>query len=99
MSNEEEDQRIVENLIIVRSYLKEYFKVFALTEDQSHQLLYHQFTVVELQPQTQYKLKVSWPQISDKSNTPTKIKHLLISDDVAARMIASKGAYFSWGWH
>lgn len=97
MRNENETQRITENLEVIREYLKAQFKEFNLTEDQTHGSLYHKFTVVKLKPQVQYKLKVAWKEISD--NSPTNIKPLLVNDKVAARMRAAKGDYFSWGWH
>ena len=73
------------DLIIIRSYLKECFSEFDITEDQSYRPFYHKFTVVKLQPPTSYKPQVSWPKIFDKRNAPAKIKRLLVIDDVAAR--------------
>jgi hypothetical protein len=57
------------------------------------------FTVTK-SSEERYKLKVAWPQISDRSNTPAKIKQLLVTNDVASRMRAtSQGEYFAWGNH
>jgi hypothetical protein len=97
MSNEAEREHKEENVAIIRAYLQGEFKGFDISEQPDYPLSYT-FTVTKLKPPTQYKLKMSWPRISDGDYTPAKIKRLLINDDVAARMKAARGEYFSWGW-
>jgi hypothetical protein len=98
MNNEEEDPRMAGNLAAIRTYLKVHFDEFHITEE-SYGPSYHKFTVAKFRPPTSYKLQVTWPKISDSSNTSAKIKRLLVKDDVAAGMRAERGDYFSWGWH
>ena len=97
MSNEEAI-RVQQNQQVIREYLIGQFKGFELT-DTSDRPLSHMFTVTK-SSEERYKLKVAWPQISDRSNTPEKIKQLLVTNDVAGRMRASsQGEYFAWGNH
>jgi hypothetical protein len=97
MSNEEAI-RVQENQEVIREYLIGQFKGFELT-DTPDRPLSHMFTVTK-SPEERYKLKVAWPQISDRSSTPAKIKQLLVTNDVAGRMRAtSQGEYFAWGKH
>ena len=98
MGNEDEETRVKQNQEVIREYLIGQFKGFELT-DTPDRPLSHMFTVTK-SSEEQYKLKVSWPQISDRSNTPVKIKQLLVTHDVASRMRAtSQGEYFAWGKH
>jgi len=97
MSNED-DPHVEANLEVIREYLGSQFKGFELTEkpDRPHS---HTFTVTKSSDE-QYKLKVSWPQLSDKTNSPEMTKQRLVTDDVAGRMKGkSQGEYFSWGKH
>ena len=97
MSNEEAI-RVQENQQVIREYLFGQFKGFELT-DTPDRPLSHMFTVTK-SSEERYKLKVAWPQISDSSNTPAKIKQLLVTRDIAGRMRAtSQGEYFAWGNH
>ncbi|MEO7863830.1 MAG: hypothetical protein ABIU05_26045 [Nitrospirales bacterium] len=98
MGNEDEETRVKQNQEVIREYLIGQFKGFELT-DTPDRPLSHMFTVTK-SSEERYKLKVSWPQISDRSNTPAKIKQLLVTHDVASRMRAtSQGEYFAWGKH
>jgi hypothetical protein len=98
MSNEEEKTRIEQNLQVIREYLIGQFKGFELTEDRSISLDCHKFTVTKPKPLDQYRLKVTWPKLSDGNNAPETNKRLLVTDGVANKMRAtSKGEYFTWG--
>jgi hypothetical protein len=98
MRNEAENALVIENQQVIREYLIGQFKGFELT-DTPDRPLSHMFTVTK-SSEERYKLKVAWPQISDRSNTPAKIKQLLVTNDVASRMRAtSQGEYFAWGNH
>jgi hypothetical protein len=97
MSNED-DPHVEANLEVIREYLRSQFKGFELTEKRDRPLS-HMFTVTKSSDE-RYKLKVSWPQLSDKSNTPERTKQRLVTDDVTGRMKGkSQGEYFSWGKH
>jgi len=97
MSNKEAI-RVEQNQEVIREYLIGQFKGFELT-DTPDRPLSHTFTVTK-SPEERYKLKVTWPQISDRSNTAERIKQLLVTNNVAARMRAtSQGEYFAWGKH
>ena len=97
MSNED-DPHVEANLEVIREYLGSQFKGFELIEKRDGPLSYT-FTMTKSSDE-RYKLKISWPQLSDKSNTPEKTKQRLVTDDVAGRMKGkSQGEYFSWGKH
>jgi hypothetical protein len=96
--SDEEAIRVKQNQQVIREYLIGQFKGFELT-DTPDRPLSHMFTVTK-SSEERYKLKVSWPQLSDKSNTPERTKQRLVTDDVAGRMKGkSQGEYFSWGKH
>jgi hypothetical protein len=97
MSNED-DPHVEANLEVIREYLLSQFKGFELIEKRDAPLSYT-FTVTKSSDE-EYKLKVSWPQLSDQSNTPEMTKQRLVTDDVAGRMKGkSQGEYFPWGKH
>lgn len=95
----EEQDRIHENLKIIREYLMKGFPGFDMTEDTSDPSLCHKFTMTRLKTYEQFKLKVGWPRLSDKSNTPDKTKRSLEHGDVTGKMRKmrdGKGQYFYW---
>jgi hypothetical protein len=95
MSNED-NAHIEANLEAIQEYLCSEFKGFEITEKRDRPLSYT-FTVTRSTDE-RYQLKVSWPQLSDQSNTPEKTKQRLVIDDVAGRMKGkSQGECFSWG--
>lgn len=97
MSNED-DPHVEANLEVIREYLRSQFKGFELTEKRDAPLSYR-FTVTKSSDE-RYQVKVSWPQLSDYSNTPESTKQRLVTDDVAGRMKGkSQGGHFSWGKH
>jgi hypothetical protein len=86
------------NLEVIREYLISQFKGFEVT-DTTNRPLSHTFTATKSSDE-RYQVKVSWPQLSDRSNTPERTKQRLVTDDVAGRMKGtSQGEYFSWGKH
>ena len=94
MTNDDEE-RVQENLEVIQGYLLSQFKGFDQT-DTSNRPDSHTFTVTRFYDES-YKLKVSWKQLSDRSNTPDKIKERLVIDDVAGRMRRkSQGETFWW---
>jgi hypothetical protein len=95
MSNEN-NAHIEANLEVIREYLIGQFKGFELT-DTPDRPISHTFTVTKSSDE-RYQLKVSWPQLSDQSNTSEWTKERLVIGDVAGRMKGkSQGEYFSWG--
>ena len=97
MSNKDEAY-IEANLEVIREYLIDQFKGFELTEKRDAPLS-HTFTVTKSADE-RYHLRVSWPQLSDESNTPERTEQRLVTDDVAGRMKGkSQGEYFPWGKH
>lgn len=97
MSNEEK-AHIEANLEVIREYLIGQFKGFELI-DKSDGAFGHLFTVTKSSDE-RYQLKVSSPQLSDKSNTSERTKERLVTDDVSGRMKGkSQGEYFLWGKH
>ena len=96
MSKETEDAFVKENQQVIRDYLIAKFKGFDVT-DTPNPPLSHMF-IVTRSAEERYSVKVTWAQISDRSNTPTKIKQLLVAHDVAGRMRGkSQGEHFIWG--
>jgi hypothetical protein len=94
--NNEDNPHVEANLEVIREYLCSQFKWFELTEkrDAPHS---YTFTVTKSSDE-EYKLKVSWRQLSDESNPPERTNQRLVTDDVAGRMKGkSQGEYFSWG--
>ena len=92
------DPHVEANLDVIREYLHSEFKGFELTEKRDR-LLAYTFTVTKSSDE-RYHVKVSWPQLSDHSNTPASTKQRLVTDDVAGRMKGkSQGEYFWWGKH
>src|SRR5262249_4310488 len=97
MRNELEEERMKHNVentkgnvARIRAYLHNQFEGFDIYEQPDCPLSYT-FTVTQLRPLTQYKLTVSWPRILNTNHTPAEITHLLTTDNVAARMRASRG--------
>ena len=98
MMSNEDDPHVEANLEVIREYLRSQLKWFELIEKRDGPLSYT-FTVTKSSDE-EYKLKVSWPQLSDQSNTPERTKQRLVTDDVAGRMKGkSQGEYFPWGKH
>jgi hypothetical protein len=90
------DPQIEANVEVIREYLRSQFKGFEVTDNLEGSFR-HLFTVTK-SSEEQYKLKVSSPQLSDKSNTTERTKQRLVTDDVAGRMRGkSQGEHFSWG--
>jgi len=96
MRKETEDAFVKENQQAIRDYLNEKFKGFDVT-DTPNPPLSHMF-IVTRSSEERYSVKVTWAQISDRSNTPAKMKQLLVAHDVAGRMRGkSQGEHFIWG--
>jgi hypothetical protein len=92
------DHHVEANVEVIREYLIGQFKGFELT-DRPDRPISHTFTVTKSSDE-RYQLKVSWPQLSDQSNTPERTEQRLVTDDVASRMKGkSQGEYFWWGKH
>ena len=97
MSNVD-DSHVKANVEVIREYLTSEFKGFEVTEKKDVPLSY-MFTATKSADE-RYQLKIFWPQLSDKSNTPERTKKRLVTDDVAGRMKGkSQGEYFLWGKH
>ena len=96
MSKATEDAFVEENQQVIRDYLIGKFKGFEVT-DTPNPPLSHMFIVTK-SSEEQYRVQVTWPQISDSGNTPAMMKQLLVAHDVAGRMRGkSQGEYFAWG--
>lgn len=96
MSKEPKNVFITQNQQVIRDYLIEQFKGFEVT-DTPNPPLSHMF-IVTRSSEEQYRVKVTWPLISDSENTPARIQRLLTTHDVAGRMRGkSQGEYFAWG--
>jgi hypothetical protein len=96
MSREDEVSRIEANVEVIQGYLLSQFKGFELIDREDPPISYT-FTVSKSSDE-RYLLKVSWTQLSDRTNTPERTKQCLVTDDVAGRMKGkSQGEYFWWG--
>jgi len=96
MINKDEEARVNANVEVIQGYLLGRFKGFELTDTQDRPLS-HTFTATKSSDE-RYKLKVSWPQLSDIGNTPERTKKRLVTDDVAGRMRGMpQREYFWWG--
>jgi hypothetical protein len=90
------DPHVEANLEVIGEYLIGQFKGFEVAEERDAPLSY-MFTVTKSSDE-RYQLKVSWPPLSDQSNTPERTKQRLVTDDVAGKTKGkSQGEYFSWG--
>ncbi|MDH4085151.1 MAG: hypothetical protein OEV99_17100 [Nitrospira sp.] len=90
-----EQQFIKKNLAVIRAYLKTKFPRCVITEE-SNPSLYHTFTVRDEKVHHNYRLKVGWPRLSDRSNTQEKTKTELGRVDVARCMIQAGDDWFYW---
>jgi len=95
MENSAEQERIEANLDIIRTYLKSKFLNYTITE-KSAPGIYHMFIVTSVELYESHMLKVMWPRLSDRSNTPAKTQAALDMDAVANGMIQAGGNYFQW---
>jgi len=91
-----EDKAHIDAILeVIREYLVGQFKGFAIT-DTADLPISHMFTMTKSEDE-RYRLKVTWPQLSNPSNTPEKTKKRLVIDNVAARMRGkSQGETFWW---
>jgi hypothetical protein len=85
-----------ENLKTIRQYLTKEFQGFLMTEDSSDPGILHKFTMTNSKTDEQFKLKVGWPRLSDKSSNPEKIERSLVHGDVGRKMRQQKGKYLYW---
>lgn len=100
MSNQEEEQLIASNLKVIQAYLAKEFPGFDVPPARPNGSMYYTFTVTNSTTYTSHILRVTGPQLSDRSNTPEKTKKALVRDNVADKMRAmKKGEYYSWGYH
>jgi hypothetical protein len=90
MPNPEEQQRIEENLDVIRTYLKHHFPSCTIDETSDLSISYN-FTVTNLKEYKSYKLKVGGSRLSDKGNSPAKTQAELTSNNIAERMIEANG--------
>lgn len=90
-----EQQFIKKNLTVIRAYLKSKFPGCVITEE-SNPSLHHTFSVKDEKLHHNYKLKVGWPRLSDRSNTQEKMRAELGLVDVARRMIQAGDDWFYW---
>ncbi len=98
MSENDEARRIDEKLVVIRAYLVKSFPNYQITEDEETPSTCWRFTLTQLRPAYEsFKLKVWWPRLADRKNTPQSIERSLIAEDVAAEMRKVKGEYFPWG--
>ena len=91
-----EDKDWIENLKTIRDYLTKQFPGFVITEDSSNPGILHKFTMTHPKTSEQFKLKVGWHRLSEKSNNPEKTERSLVYGDVARKMRQQKGQYFYW---
>jgi hypothetical protein len=56
----------------------------------------HRFTLTNLTTYQQYKLKVGWRRLSDRTSTPERTLNSLVHGDVACKMRKAKGNYLYW---
>ncbi len=91
----EERQWIEGHLVVILAYLKNKFPNYTITE-KSAPSMYHMFIVTSVELNVTHMLKVMWPRLSDRNNTPAKTQAALDMDDVASGMIQAGGNYFQW---
>lgn len=72
---------------VVRAWLQrdESLQVHRRKSQAQDRPLSHTFTAMKSSDE-RYQSKVSWPQLSDDSNTPERTKQRLVTDDVAGRI-------------
>jgi hypothetical protein len=92
----DEQERIQHNLKIIREHLLREFPGFNMTEDTSDPPICHRFTMTNLTTYQQYKLKVGWRRLSDKTSTSERTLSSLVHGDVAHKMRRLKGDYLYW---
>ena len=91
-----EEQDWIENLKTIRQYLTEHFPGCLMTEDGSDTGILHKFTMTNPKTFEQFKLKVGWLRLTDKSNNPERTERSLVHGGVAGKMRQHKGRYFYW---
>jgi hypothetical protein len=92
----EEQNRVAGNLRTIREYLTKEFPNFVMTEDTSNPIILDRFTMTDSKTFEQFRLKVGWPRLSDRSKNPENIERALVHGDVARKMRQHKGRYFYW---
>jgi hypothetical protein len=92
----DEQERIQNNLKIIREYLLREFPDSHITEDTSDAPICHKFTMTNLATYQQYKLKVGWRRLSDNTSTAERTLSSLVHGDVAHKMCKAKGDYLYW---
>jgi hypothetical protein len=92
----DELEHIQHNLKIIRKHLLGEFTGFNITEDTSDAPICHRFTLTDLTTYQQYKLKVGWRWLADKTSTPERTLNSVVHGDVAYKMRKAKGHYLYW---
>ena len=90
----EEQRRIGENLSVIRDYLRNHFPDYVLTELEDKRL-FQEFSVMNANLGTHYKLKVLWPRLLNPRSTPTTIQAELERENVAGKMVQTPH-YIIW---
>lgn len=91
----EEQQWTEENLAVILGYLQRKFPTYMITE-KSAPGTYHLFIVTNVERNATHMLKVMWPRLADRANTPVKTQAALDMADVARGMIQAGSDYFQW---
>ena len=93
----DEQERIQDNLKIIRQYLVKSFPGFNMTEDTPDPKTCHRFTLTDAKTFQQFRLKVGWTRLSESFNTPERTSRSLVHGGVAGKMRnEQKGQYYYW---
>ena len=93
----DEQERIQDNLKIIREYLMKSFPGFNMTEDTSEPRKCHRFTMTDANTFQQFRLKVGWSRLSETFNTTERTSRSLIHGGVAGKMRTEEnGQYYYW---
>lgn len=95
MSDHPEQDLAKEKSKAIRDYLTQKFPDCAIDEF-STLTLWYTFIVTDVKSHKYYKLQVSEHRLSGRSNTPEKIRAELDRFDVAGKMIAANGGFYTW---
>jgi hypothetical protein len=56
----------------------------------------HRFALTDPMTYQQYRLKVGWRRLADKTSTPERTRNSLVHGDVVYKMRKVKGDYLYW---
>ncbi|MGC4096172.1 MAG: hypothetical protein QM706_03570 [Nitrospira sp.] len=95
MADAEDQQRIEDNLAVIRLYLKTNFPQYTIWE-MPVRSRYYKFIVTNDETYKRHRLTVEWARLSNRDNTPEMTQAALESGDVARGMVQVGDDQYYW---